>query len=50
MNDHDLLLEIQALLDGVEWNSETLDRIAALMIDSCYRIRDCNDVDQTVEG
>ena len=48
MDDHDLLLEIQQLLDGVEWTPDTLDSIAALMIASGYRIRDLEDVDLTV--
>jgi hypothetical protein len=46
LNDHDLLLEIQTRLDGVEWSSDTLEEIAQLMVNSGYRIRDCNDVDR----
>jgi hypothetical protein len=46
MDGQDLLLAIQQELDGVEWNSDTLERIAALMVDSGYRIRDCDDVDR----
>ena len=47
MDDHELLLSIQELLDGVEWAPDTLDCIASLMIQSGYRIRDVDDVDLT---
>jgi hypothetical protein len=43
MNDHDLLLTIQELLDGVEWTADTVDTIARLMAESGYRIRDLDD-------
>jgi len=46
MNDHDAMLAIQELLDGVEWNNNTLAQIAEILIESGYRIRDLNDVDQ----
>jgi hypothetical protein len=46
MDDHALLLAIQEELDGVEWDSDTLERVAQLMVASGYRIRDCNDVDR----
>lgn len=46
MNDHDLLLTIQELLDGVEWTTDTVETIAELMVESGYRIRDKNDVDR----
>lgn len=46
MNDHDLLLAIQELLDGTEWNADTLEAIATLMVDSGWRIRDLDDVDR----
>ena len=39
MNDHDLLLEIQELLDGVEWTHETLEKIASLLHQHGYQIR-----------
>lgn len=42
MNDHDLLLAIQELLDGVEWSPDTLDQIAELMNGSGWVIRDCD--------
>jgi hypothetical protein len=45
MNDHDLLLNIQELLDGVEWTPTTLDTIADLLRESGYRVRDKNDRD-----
>ena len=46
----ELLLFIQGQLDGVPWDSDTLDRIATKMVQAgyrirCYRIRDCDDVD-----
>jgi hypothetical protein len=40
MNDHDLLLAIQRMLDGEEWQAETLDCIAELLHRNGYRIRD----------
>jgi hypothetical protein len=43
MSDHDLLLAIQELLDGVEWTVGTLEDIAALMQESGYRIKDLDD-------
>jgi hypothetical protein len=46
MNDHDLLLAIQELLDGVEWTCETVETIAEMMVESGYRIRDKNDRDR----
>ncbi len=45
MNDHELVLEIQQLMDGVEWSADTLDAIAQLLISNGYRIRDMNDYD-----
>jgi hypothetical protein len=44
-SDHEALLAIQELLDGVEWSPKTLDRIAAIMTDAGYRIRDLDDDD-----
>ena len=46
MTDHDLLLTIQELLDGVEWTPDTIEIIAELMTENGYRIRDLNDVDR----
>jgi hypothetical protein len=40
VNDHEIILAIQDLLDGVEWTPATLDEIAALLNDNGYRIRD----------
>lgn len=45
MNDHELILEIQGLMDGVEWTPETLERIAELLRRSGYRVRDLDDRD-----
>ena len=43
MNDHDTLLAIQELLDGVEWTPQTFGDIADLMREAGYRVRDLND-------
>ena len=45
MNDHDAMLAIQEELDGVEWGSDTLERIATILIESGYRVRDLDDRD-----
>jgi hypothetical protein len=44
--DHDAMLAIQELLDGVEWSPNTLDEIAAIMWRAGYRIRDAEDEDR----
>ncbi len=46
MDDHQAMLAIQEQLDGVEWSSDTLDRIASILIGAGYRIRDTGDVDR----
>jgi len=43
MNDHDLILAIQELLDGVEWTADTTAEIANLLTDNGYKIRDIDD-------
>ena len=43
MNDHEAMLAIQELLDGVEWNSDTLPEIAKIMVEAGYRIRSAKD-------
>lgn len=40
MDDHDLLLAIQELLDGVAWTPDTLDEIAKLLDDNGYLVAD----------
>jgi hypothetical protein len=45
MTSDDAMLKIQELLDGVEWTPDTLNEIAAIMIEAGYRIRDKNDND-----
>jgi hypothetical protein len=45
MTDHDALLAIQELMDGVEWSADTLDGIAKIMVSAGYRIRDLDYVD-----
>ena len=49
MSKIDALLAIQELMDGTEWNSDTLEAIAQVMINAGYRIRDLDDVDLKVE-
>jgi hypothetical protein len=39
MTSDDAMLEIQELLDGVEWTPDTLDRIAEIMVTAGYPIR-----------
>lgn len=46
VNDHEIVLAIQEELDGSEWTSATLDRIATLLIDNGYRVRDLADADR----
>lgn len=43
MTDHDAMLAIQELLDGTEWNSDTLNDIAVIVSAAGYRVRDLND-------
>ena len=43
--DHDAMLKIQELLDGVEWQTITIEHVAEVMINAGYRIRDLNDND-----
>lgn len=45
MDDHAAMLAIQEVLDGTEWNSNTLEAIAKIMTDAGYRIRDLDEVD-----
>ena len=45
MNDHDLLLAIQELLDGVQWDGDTLCEVARLMEENGYHIGDSTIVD-----
>lgn len=41
--DHELVLKIQQLLDGKEWEIHTLDDIAALLVAYGYEVRDPDD-------
>ena len=43
MNDHNLLLAIQELLDGVEWTPTTLNEIADLLTNNGYAIHNLED-------
>jgi len=45
MNDHDAMLAIQELMDGVEWNADTLKEIANVLELAGYRVRDLDDRD-----
>ena len=45
MTPSDALLQIQELMDGVEWTPDTLDEIARVMRRADYRIRDLDDAD-----
>jgi hypothetical protein len=45
MFDHEAMLEIQQVLDGVEWTADTLDCIARILLQAGYRIRDLDDRD-----
>lgn len=40
MNDHDIVLAIQELMDGVEWNADTLKEIAEMLNGNGYPIGD----------
>jgi hypothetical protein len=46
MSDHDAMLAIQECLDGTEWNSNTLEEVAAIMTAAGYKIRDLDDVER----
>lgn len=45
MNADDALLAIQAIMDGEAWSPDTLDRIAAILREAGYPIRDLDDRD-----
>jgi hypothetical protein len=45
MDDHQAMLAIQQELDGVEWTPDTLGRVAAILQQAGYRIRDLDDRD-----
>jgi hypothetical protein len=40
MTDHDAMLAIQDLMDGVAWTPDTLNEIAQIMENAGYRISD----------
>jgi len=42
-NSHEVLLQIQELLDGVEWTPDTLGQIALLVEENGYLVRDLDD-------
>jgi|GEM_PF-6419796 len=52
MTDHESLLAIQDLMDGVEWSSGTLGAIAQILVNAGYQIRDLNDtsLNQSADG
>lgn len=43
MNDHELLLAIQELLSGQQWDADTLQEVVELMIAEGYSIEDTTD-------
>lgn len=45
MSDHDAMLAIQQELDGVEWTADTHERIAEILQQAGYRVRDLDDRD-----
>jgi hypothetical protein len=45
MFDHEAMLAIQQELDGVEWTADTLERVAEILHQAGYRIRDLDDRD-----
>ena len=45
MDDHELILAIQEILDGTSWDSGTAAEIATLLVESGYRVRDCDEID-----
>lgn len=47
MSPHEAMLAIQELMDGVEWTPETLERIAEILTESGYPVRDLDeDIEQ----
>jgi len=42
MTDHEAMLAIQDPMDGAEWNSDTLEAVAEIMVEAGYQIRDMN--------
>jgi hypothetical protein len=49
MTDREAMLAIQSLMDGKEWNSDTLGAIAQVMEDSGHRLRDLDAIDSMEE-
>jgi hypothetical protein len=43
MDDHEIVLKIQELMDGVEWTPETLDEIAELLNNNGYKVKDIDE-------
>jgi hypothetical protein len=45
MPDHEImvLIQIQRLLNGTEWNADTLDAIATLLNENGYPVRDLDE-------
>lgn len=41
--DHQALLDIQELMDGVNWSPNTLDAIAEVLENAGYRVRDTDE-------
>lgn len=49
IRDSGLVQQILALMDGVEWTSDTLGDIAQVLVRAGYRVRDLNDIDREPE-
>jgi len=50
MTDHEAMLAIRDLMDGVEWNSDTLEAIAEVITEAGYQIRDMNNIRRDQRG
>jgi hypothetical protein len=50
MGDHEAMLAIQQELDGVEWTADTLERIAEIVQQAGYRIRDLDDHEPRIDA
>ena len=45
MDDHDIVLTIREMLDGVEWTPDTLEDIASLLRKNGYHVAGRKDID-----
>jgi len=49
MTDHEAMLQIQEALDGREWNADTLETIAAILVEAGYRLRYLDEIDSDLD-